>query len=111
MTMLLLGIVEPWIGIRWTQYNEKQKQAAEAASKAAQSRQKPVASPFVQVNAAVKQSFGGYNYRYAQPMPFGYGASNTHLAYGAPFSPTYGVSYGAQWSAMQTVPPPPRYWG
>lgn len=33
-TMLLLGIVEPWIGIKWTQHNEKQKQAKLAASQA-----------------------------------------------------------------------------
>jgi hypothetical protein len=72
-TMLLLGIVEPWIGIRWTQVDEKKKQAVEAA------RQRPVQSwsPFplqphgrAAFNGAPLQPFGRYGGRSGQTGPF-----------------------------------------
>jgi hypothetical protein len=43
VTMLLLGIIEPWIGIKWTQYNEKHKQSELAKQVAQQSAQSPPA--------------------------------------------------------------------
>lgn len=99
-TMIMLGVVEPWIGIRWTQHNEKKKQAAEATQ----------AKPIVPLNpsmpvGAVRQSFGGYR-------PSQYGAQTAWPSYGynqayPAYKPTYDAGYyrPAQWPPLPPVSP------
>ncbi len=88
-TMLMLGIVEPWIGIKWTQYNEKRKQAQQAAAQTA----KPTALRPV---APVAMSLPATSPAVGQPMV------NQFARLG--FPPNKGISAAYQWAAQNAQP-------